>query len=259
MHSEHHMTAIGWRDRAVAAGKHLAISLLIAALAALLVFGVWYPYPYREMSSGRELFLLIVTVDVILGPLITFTVFNRSKSRREIMMDLSVVAVLQLAALAYGLWTVAMARPVHLVFEIDRFRVVHRIEVADELLPRAPAGVGVIPMTGPTMLAVRSLKDSKESFDLTVAALAGVELSHRPDMWQPYVDARRRVLAAAKPVSELKARFPQQGAAIDGALNGARVDAATARYLPVVGRKTFWTAFVDPNAAVVAFIPLDSF
>jgi len=62
-------------------------------------------------------------VDVILGPLITLTVFNRSKPRSELVRDLTVVGLIQLAALGYGLWTVFVARPVHLVFEYDRFRV----------------------------------------------------------------------------------------------------------------------------------------
>ena len=31
-------------------------------------------------------------------------------------------------------------------------------------------------------------------------------------------------------------------------------------YLPMVGRKTFWTALLDPaTAAVIAYLPLDSF
>ena len=68
-----------WRDRLKASGIHLILSLVVAALSALLVFGIWYPYPYREISGGRELFLLVVTVDVILGPLITLAIFDRSK------------------------------------------------------------------------------------------------------------------------------------------------------------------------------------
>ena len=43
-----------WKDRFKAGSIHLGISLMIATLAALLVFGLWYPYPYRETSGGRE-------------------------------------------------------------------------------------------------------------------------------------------------------------------------------------------------------------
>ena len=67
------------RDRLQAFGIHFLLSLLVAALAALLVFGLWFPYPYREISGGRELFLLIVGVDIVIGPLITLAIFNRSK------------------------------------------------------------------------------------------------------------------------------------------------------------------------------------
>ena len=49
-----------WRSKVRAFSIHFGCSLAIALLAALLVFGLWYPYPFREISGGRELFLLIV-------------------------------------------------------------------------------------------------------------------------------------------------------------------------------------------------------
>ena len=84
------------QDRFKASGIHLCISLTIALLAAALVGGVWYPYPYREISGSRELFLIVVAVDVILGPLITLTVFNRTKPWPELRSDLAIVALIQL-------------------------------------------------------------------------------------------------------------------------------------------------------------------
>ena len=99
-----------WKERLRASGIHLGISLCIAALAAALVFWLWYPYPYREISGGRELFFLVVAVDVVMGPLITLTIFNRAKPRSELLMDFAVVALLQFAALGYGLWAVFAAR-----------------------------------------------------------------------------------------------------------------------------------------------------
>jgi hypothetical protein len=251
---------INWQPRLRAAGVHLLLSAVIAAVAAVVVFAIWYPYPYREISGGRELFLLVVSVDVILGPLITLTIFDRRKSTRELVIDLAIVAAVQLSALSYGLWTVFVARPVHLVFEIDRFRIVHAVDVPAELLSKTPPEVDALPLTGPTLLAVRPFKDAAEKFDATMAALGGAELGARPDFWQPYSQAQSRVLAAAKPVTRLKQRFPAQSAQIEAVLHRAGRTADTMAYLPVVGRKSFWTAFVDPtNAGVVAFMPLDSF
>ena len=249
-----------WQGRLKAAGIHLAISLAIAAMAALLVFFVWYPYPYREISGGRELFLLVVAVDVVMGPLMTLAVFNLAKPRKELRRDLGIIGLLQLAALVYGLWTVAVARPVHLVFEIDRFRVVHAVDVPPELISRASPALRQLPLTGPTLLSVRDFKDSKENFDATMAALQGLAIGARPDFWQPYADSKIQILKTAKPLAELKARFPANKKDIDSALQASGHVAIGVGYIPMVGRQTFWTVLIDlKTAEVLAFVPVDSF
>ena len=90
------------------------------------------------MAGGRDLFLLVTTVDVILGPVLTFSVFNPAKglpplaSRpgRHRLASSS-------AALGYGLHTVFIARPIAMVFEVDRLRLVTAHDVAIEELPDA--------------------------------------------------------------------------------------------------------------------------
>jgi hypothetical protein len=232
----------------------------VAVLAALLVFGLWFPYPYRDISGGRDLFMLVVSVDVILGPLITLAIFDRRKPWTELRRDLFIVVSLQLSALGYGLWTVAMARPVHLVFEIDRFRVVHAIDIPHEMLQQVPSGITPLPYTGPTVLGLRPFKNEGERMDATMAALQGVSLSFRPDLWQPYDDSRQDVLRVAKPVSQLKARFQEQTAAINAALPSKGDVADAAQYVPLAGRKDFWTVLVDGrNGDILGFLPLDSF
>jgi hypothetical protein len=74
------------KERLAASATHLGISLCIAAAAALLVFG--YPWPYREMSGGRNLFLILT--GVVLGRLITLAIFDRRRSVRELALDLNV-------------------------------------------------------------------------------------------------------------------------------------------------------------------------
>jgi len=251
------------KRRLLAAGVHFGISVTIAAFAAALVFGVWYPYPYREISGGRELFMIVVAVDVVMGPLLTLAVFNVKKATKVLRRDLAVIGLFQLAALAYGLWTVVVVRPVHLVFEIDRFRVIHAIEVPKEELERAPAGLSTLPLTGPTLLSVRDFKDAKERSDMTFEALAGFPLGARPGFWQRYDQDKPQVLARAKPLEELKKRFPAQVGEIDAALKSALSGNGNTRpigYIPMVGRKTFWTVLLDTNTAeVIAFVPIDSF
>ncbi len=251
---------LNWKSRLRAAGIHLGLSMAVAVLAALLVFGLWYPYPYREIAGGRELFMIVVAVDVILGPLITLAIFDVKKPIRELRRDLVLVGLIQLAGLGYGLWTVSLARPAHLVFEIDRFRVVHVVDVPVDLLGKEPAGVDALPLGGPTLLAVRPFKNDTEKFDATMVALRGVPLGARPDLWQAYEEAKPAVLKAAKPLAELKARFPQRAAEIDEALKELELSPANTRWVPMAARKVFWTVLIDATTAqVVGFLPLDSF
>ena len=253
-----------WQNRLKAAGIHLGISLLIAALAALLVFFVWYPYPYSKISGGRELFFIVVAVDVIMGPLMTLAVFNLAKPRTELIRDLAIISLLQLAALGYGLWTVSVARPVHLVYEIDRFRVVHPVDIPSQLMEKAAPEFQQLPLTGPTLLSVRDFKDNNESFEATMLALQGLQLGMRPDFWRDYGAAKAQVLTYARPLADLKKRFPQSVADIDAALKKASSTKARlpeeVAYVPMIGRDLFWTVLVDANTTeVIAFVPIDSF
>lgn len=249
-----------WRERLKACAIHLSLSLAVAALAAALVFGVWYPYPYREISGGRELFWILVSVDVILGPLLTLAVFNRVKPWPVLRLDLVVIAALQVFALGYGLWIVSAARPVHMVFEFNRFKVVHAVEVAPAELDKTPAGINALPLTGPTLLSLRAFKSETEKVDLTFADFAGAGLASRPDMWQPYATALPQILKEAKPVSQLKSRFASKALDIDRVVRNAGGDPETVLYLPMIGRDHYWTVFVDPvDAHIVATMPLDPF
>lgn len=249
-----------WTRRLRASGIHLGISLSIAALAALLVFGLWYPYPYREISGGRTLFLLLVSVDVVMGPLITLIIFNRAKPRRELLLDFSVIGALQLAALAYGLWTVFIARPVHLVFEYSRMSVVHAVDVDPQLLAKAPAALQKLPLDGPTPIALRPFKDAAEQFEATMAALGGAPLAARSDLWQDYADSAATIAREAKPATELRTRFADRAALIERAIASTGKSAEGLRYLPLVGRGIAWTVLLDADsAAPLGFLPLDPF
>ena len=248
------------KDRLVAAGIHFGLSAIVAAVAADLVFFVWYPYPYSEISGGRELFFIVVSVDVILGPLLTFAVFDRRKSVNKLRFDFVCIGVVQLAGLAYGLATVFIARPVFMVLEYDRFRVVHALEVPLESLPAAPEGLRQLPVVGPKIVSLRDFKDAREKADMTLAALAGVSLSARPELWQSYSLVREQALREAKPLARLLKQLPEQAPILLKAANRTGLDASSLVYLPMVGRKTFWTVLLNPvSAEPLAYLPVDSF
>lgn len=253
-------TPSNWGDRFVASGLHFSFSVIIAIAAGILVFGVWYPSLYREISGGRDLFTLLMAVDVILGPLITFTIFNRLKPTKELRRDLAIVVFIQLLALAYGLWTVYAARPVHMVFEYDRFRIVHAVDVPVEWLDKTPKEITALPLTGPTLLSLRPFKSDQEKMESTLTALNGLSLSAQPGLWQPYENSTAEVLKVSKPLPELMRRFPENKNEIEQVAEKTGLSLGTMNYLPLAGRKSFWTVILNGSSAEpVAVMPIDSF
>lgn len=246
------------RSRLRAAGLHLLISAALAALAAVLVFGLWYPGAYRLLAGGRDLFLLVVSVDVVLGPLLTFAVFNLAKGWPHLRRDLALIGLLQLCALFYGLHTVYIARPVALVFEVDRLRVIAADAVYTPELPQALPPYRRLPLTGPWLLGSRVPKPGAESNSALFMGLRGVDIGQRPLFWQPYDEARDRVLARSKPVAVLLAHEPAYSADLTARLRALKLGPQQARFLPVSARGD-WVALLRPNGDVAGFAPYDGF
>ena len=83
-----------------AATIYLAISAVIAGAVLWAMLAVWYPRPFFEAAGGGHLLFILVGVDVVLGPTITLIVFDIQKKKLSaLQFDLTVIAVLQLAAL----------------------------------------------------------------------------------------------------------------------------------------------------------------
>ena len=165
-----------------------------------------------------------------------------------------------MSALLFGLWSVELARPVHLVFEYDRLRFVHAAEVPPALLEKAPPELRRLPWSGPTYLSLRPLMVN-EQFEMTMGALCGLALAARPDLWRPYETKRDAILKATSPVTELLTRFPARTAEIGRAIETMGHNSSSVSYLPVAGRKDqFWTAILDPDTGKpVGWMQLDSF
>ena len=246
------------RSRARAASWHLLVSLGVCALSGALVFGLWYPGPYRLMSGGRDLVLLVALVDVVLGPLLTFIVFDPRKASMQLCRDLSVIAALQMAGLAYGLHTVYFSRPVALAFEVDRFRMVSAAEVHTAELPRAAPEFRTLPLTGPRVLAVRPAEAGNERNEAIFMALRGIDTGQRPSFWIPYDQSKSLARAKSKPLSALLLRYPAQRNAIESAIREAGQDTGSITFLPVLARGD-WVAFLDSSGNIVGFFPIDGF
>ena len=245
--------------RTRAAGIHLLLSAAVAAAAAGLVFGVWFPGIYRLVAGGRDLFVLITSVDVVLGPLLTFAVFDLKKDWPHLRRDLAVIGAIQLAALVYGLHAVYQSRPVGMVFETDRFRVITAGQVYLPELPKARTEFRQLPLTGPWLLGARAATAGNEHNDALFKALEGVDKAERPIFWQPYADSTADALARARPLATLLAKYPALASEVKDNLLSLKVDEAGAKFLPLIGRGGDWVVILDSAGQPVHYVQAEGF
>jgi hypothetical protein len=246
-------------DRLRAAGLHGCISVVVAGLVAVLVLALWYPAPFDKVSGGRELLMLLITVDVVLGPAITFAVWNRNKPRAELVRDLTVVGALQLAALAYGVHTAAQARPAVIALEGSRLSIVRPIDLEDADLGRAPPELRTLSWAGPHFVAARE-PGATEKLEAIDRALQGQDIGKRPAFWRPAAETAAAYTAAAAPLAQLVQRRPASSEQIRAAASAAGRSIEQLGYLPILARRTDWSALIDrKDGSVVGYVPIDGF
>jgi hypothetical protein len=98
---------------------HLTLSVLVVGLLFLTILYIWYPKPFFEISGVIEPLKLLIMVDVIIGPLLTFVVYKQGK--KSLKLDLSIIVLLQIAALFYGVYTIYKGRPSLIVMNNGQF------------------------------------------------------------------------------------------------------------------------------------------
>jgi hypothetical protein len=197
-------------NRFQAFGIHFGVSAGIALLSAAVVFLLWYPNILAKASGVLSIFFILLIVDVILGPIITFIVFNPQK--KKLKRDLSIVALIQILALVYGMYTLFIARPVYTVYNLAGFDLVYANEIKDENLHKASAEQFLtLPVLGPQVIAAQLPKDADKAADIMGGSLFGADdVQHLPQYYLPYDQKKAEVILNAKPIAELEQFNPEQ-------------------------------------------------
>lgn len=178
---------------------HLAVCLLVAlALLALFRF-VWYPAPLFQALGGQAIFLLLLGVDVALGPLLTLIVFKQGK--KSLKFDLTVIASIQIVALGFGVHALLAGRPVYVVSLGHRFDVIQAYEVDRDELRTAKQ---TLPLWGPTWVGINRPVNAKERERVMFSALGGADYGHFPKYHAPLASMKEEILQRSRPIAELR-------------------------------------------------------
>jgi hypothetical protein len=240
--SARHRLEPGWfRSRLKAAAVHLGISAAIIALVCTAMALTWYPWPIFLAAGGSGLLLLVLLCDVVLGPSLTLVVYKQGKP--SLKFDLALIAIMQLAALGFGLYSMYWARPVYTLFVVDRFELVSAADLEPEQLALAQPQFQDLSLRGPRLAAAQGPEDQDERERLMLAAISGIDLRHLPRYYVDYDRLRSQVLAKAQPLQRLN-DFNDAGA-VRRMIAGLSRRADEVKFLPLTGKKSDLVALVD--------------
>jgi hypothetical protein len=107
-----------WGQKFAATGLHLLLSVVAVGALLLLVTRLWYPEFLFRTDGGWQGLRIVILVDLVLGPLLTFVVYRRGK--KGLLTDLVLIGLMQAAALLGGAWVVHAERPLALVLHEGR-------------------------------------------------------------------------------------------------------------------------------------------
>lgn len=233
-----------WRAAAI----QLLISAGIAAGVLALMLGVWYGPTLFKAMGGAGLALILIGVDVVMGPALTLVVFRSGK--RGLKFDLAAIALFQLAALLYGCHIIALARPAFIVFVKDQFQVATVAELDPQYLAEARyPQYRSPPWSGPELVYGEWPKDFEEQQQLMFAGLAGADLQHFPKHYAPYEQGKDEILAKAQPLSSVHRTEPEAAKVIDEWVARSGVDAQNLLYVRLRGRNAWVAVLIDRLSA----------
>lgn len=202
-------------SRLALTGYHTLYSLALSVLISAIIYFIWYPDPLYQATGVLPAVLMMIALNVIVAPLLTFIVYKADK--KELTRDLIIILVLQIVALGYGLYIVEAGRPAYLVFAGDSFEVVRSFDnewaqqhLGTQMTTAKPLGLfekpkfvySNLPSASESELAQQNQVLTKEEV-ATKEYYMRVPTIFRTDSYQPIKTAVDIIQSATKPLAEL--------------------------------------------------------
>ena len=230
--------------------------LLLAACSALALF-LWYPYPFRQLPESGKFSTLLIICPVFIGPALARLVHKPGKSGRALAFDLVVIGLVQLLAMAWGAYTLHLARPSFMVFAVDRFETLSRRDVTHPIIN---PDFQKTPLSGPLPLYANMPADSEQFQKLLREVMfeGKPDLPFRPEFWSSYADRQHLVLQVARPLSELRQARPAAGADIDALVQNNGGDITKLQFVPgLIGDGSFTVVIDGGTGAIGGYLDTD--
>jgi hypothetical protein len=230
---------------------HLLISFAIIGTVAAYIIYFWYPIALIHMAKADKLLMLIGGIDLIIGPLLTLIVYKVGKP--SLRMDLTVIALVQIAFLSFGLRTMFESRPVFLVASSNMFDLVFTNEISAEQLAQAQnPQYQELSVTKPLLVGAKMPTDIDEKMHILNSALSGAgDLQTMPKYYVAYPEIIPDILANSLPLKVNKDASAQAIAVMINAAKAYGRNPNEVHYMRLGSTRGFAVMLIDAKTGQV--------
>jgi hypothetical protein len=243
-----------WKASAI----HLGFSIFVVLTLGTLLSVTWYPPAYAWSIGGLGLIGILAGVDACLGPLLTLIVWDIKKA--SLRFDMAVILIIQSFGLGYGLYTIFLARPVYMVFAVDRFDLVAAADIPPEEIVKAKREeFKSLPLTGPKTVAAKQPADINERERILFSAMSGgADLPQIPQYYVPYIEMSAEAVRKALPLSQLMQRGTEIRDTLTAYLERHKLDSSRVKFLPLRAKQHDQTVLIDnATGEVLGIVNID--
>ena len=189
-------------------GLHLLGSASLLGLAVGGLYFGWYRWPGWYLTEVSKVLALVVLVDIVLGPTLTFLVAAPKKQLRVLARDIAIIVTVQLAALVYGWVTLWQGRPLYYTFSLDRLEIVQASDLKhDEITQGQRDNPALAPhwYSRPRWIYAPLPDDPEAAAKIVNGALfGGGDVIDMPRYFKPWNAGLPKLRSQLRPVAELK-------------------------------------------------------
>ena len=240
--------ALAFRLRAF--GMHLLVSAAVLGVLLGTLYLGWYRWPGWYLADASQVVLVMIGVDVVVGPLLTFVIASASKPRRALARDLAVIAVVQLVALLYGSLNLWHGRPLYYAFSENVLQLVQAYDIEAAEIERArPQNAALLPhwYSLPRWIWAPLPQDPAARGRIIASAVSGGDdVISMPRYYQPWEAGLAQLRTQLKKVDDVGYFMPKDKQILKEKMRAAGLAPEQTNAIPLTGRGRPLLAVFDP-------------
>jgi hypothetical protein len=238
--------------RLKAFGLHLLGSTIVLTLMLGALYLGWYHWPGWYLADALKVVAVMIGVDLVLGPSITFIIANAKKSRRELGRDIGMIVTVQLIALIYGTTALWHGRPLYYAFSENCLQVVQAYDIdAHDLDLARQKHMQLVPHWNslPRWIWAPLPQDPEEAQKIMLEAIkGGTDVIGMPQYYKPWNDGLPMLRTQLKKVDDVAYFSKAEKKTLKERMRASGIATDQRDAIPLTGRGHPLHAVIDPTS-----------